>query len=286
MPEQTAIIKARYAPVYWEPMPFVGERFISIVVVQPINADSIIEPTARVVLSLDRLKVMFGRSAKHIFGIMNETADLLAHMLASGANLETLEMPFSGFNLGETRLARGRTVEQMLDGAVRSISSLGAADALYQPTSISLRRQNQATAIFLQRVRKRFADGDRDLKDRFRRQLYTREAKLVITLDYSHERWLVQMASLPHIRQQATLLRREAESKLFGLQAVKREFEGNAEPILLVNAGVLDHPADNEANNLAQETQEHYRNCASLVGARLIEARTTSEGVRALESLR
>ena len=285
MLKQSAIIKAYYAPVYWEPISSIGERFVSIVVVQPISTDSLIQPTARVILSLDRLRVMFGRSAKHILGIMTETADMLTHMLENGTSLEELEIPFNGFKLGETRLARGRTVEQMLDGAVRSISSLGAADALYQPTSISLRRQTQATAIFLQRVRKGFADGDPTLKDRFRRKLYTKKANLLVTLDYSYDGWLVQVASLPHIRQQATLLRREAESKLFGLQAVKKEFDGNAQPVLLVNATALEHPMDNEASELASEAREHFSNCASLIGAKLIEARTTPDGVRALAAL-
>lgn len=279
------IIKARYAPVYWEPVHSVGERFISIVVVQPLSSESVVQPTARVVLSIDRLKVMFGRSAKQVHGIMAETADFLTHLLESGVQLESLAIPFTGFKLGEIRLARGRTIEQMLDGAVRSISSLGAADALYKPTSLSIRRQTQATASFIQRIRRDFADGDPERKQRFRRTLFTQEAKVAVTLDYAFEQWLVQVASLPHSRYQEMLLRREAESKMFELQAAQSEFEGNAKPVLLINATALDHPANDEAALMAAQAHEHIQRCAALVGAEVLEARSAIEGVHALEAL-
>jgi len=279
------IIKARYAPVYWEPMPSVSERFVSIVVVQPVSAVAETPPTARVVLSMDRLRVMFGRSAKHVYGIMNETADLLTHLLEIGTPIEKLEIPFTGFALGDVRMARGRTIEQMLDGAVRSISSLGAADALYQPTSLSIRRQSQATASFLQRVRREFSDGDQARRERFRRTLRTRESGVAITVDYSFKAWLVQIASLPHTKQQDTLLKREAESKLFQLQAVQEEFEGNAHSVLLINASALDHPANSEAQDLAQDAFEHLSKCASFAGARMMQARSAREGAHVLEAM-
>lgn len=285
MPNSPSVMKARYAPVYWEPMPSVSERFVSIVVVQPVSAESEVCPTARVVLSVDRLRAMFGRSAKHIFGILKETADLLTHLLEQGAPIEALEIPFNGFRLGEIRVARGRTIEQMLDGAVRSISSLGEAEALYQPTSISIRRQTQATGSFLQKVRLEFSGGDPVRKQRFRRDIITQKTRVPVTIDYAFERWLVQVASLPHVRQQDVLLKREAQSKLFEMDALQRDLDGNARPILLVNASALRHPINNEAQDLALAANENFIQWASIIGAEVIQAQTAMEGVHALERL-
>lgn len=285
MHDTPPIIKARYAPVYWEPMPSISERFVSIIVVQPISVESKAPPTARVVLSLDRLKAMFGKSAKHVYGIMNETAEFLAHLLEIGTPIERLQIPFTGFVLGDVRMARGRTIEQMLDGAVRSISSLSAADALYQPTSLSMRRQTQATASFIQRVRREFSVNDQTRRERFRRTLHTRESGVVVTLDYSFKSWVVQVTSLPHMTRQETHLRREAESKLFELQAIRGELEGNARPILMVNSSALQHPANDETHELAHAAFDHLTKCASLAGAEMISARTAMEGARALETM-
>lgn len=279
------IIKAHYAPVYWEPMPQISERFVSIIVVQPVSVESKAIPTARVVLSLDRLRVMFGRSAKHVFGIMNETADFLTHLLEMGTPIERLQIPFTGFSLGDVRMARGRTIEQMLDGAVRSISSLGAADALYRPTSLSIRRQTQATASFIQRVRREFSVNDQTRRERFRRTLRTRESGVVVTLDYSFKSWVVQVTSLPHLPQQETRLRQEAESKLFELQAIRGELEGNARPILMVNASTLQQPANDETRDRAQAAFNHLKKCVSLAGAEMISASTAIEGAHVLETM-
>ncbi|WP_152553633.1 hypothetical protein [Bordetella bronchiseptica] len=279
-------MEARFAPIYWEPIPDVGERVVAMLAVEPVSDEGEMVPEAHIILSPERLRGMFGSAWRSVQGVLEETAALVSQSMQIGHELEDIPLPFQGFSVGKVRTAEGRSVRQLLEAAVRTTSAFGSTDMIFSPMASSIRRETHATALFLRKVRQGFADGNPELRARFRKRLTATEGRLDLTVDYAHSKWLVQVSSLPSSRLQATLIQREVQSKFFELELACKEVGGAyAKPVLLVNAAALTTPLDDGSVQIARAMQERISGLANAISAQVIDVRTRDEGVRALESL-
>ena len=280
-------IKALYAPVYWEPLPGSGERICAIVLIAPDEASPrLLSPAAHVVVNGRRLRAMLGAErGDSALGILNQAAAFMARSLYAGGALEGCTAPFKHFSTGTVRRVKGFTAEQILDAAVHTVSAFGSTEDLMDDLVESANHSTASTREFLQRVQTAFAPADDMRRKRFLRPVETGVGS--VTIDYVHERNLVQFTSAPTTDRQANNMRREAESKILETITVQRSLmEGQALAKLIVNiaplqAGVLG----NAAMTTAHAAIGHYEAMAGLYGFGTIQVASHDEAVLALNAL-
>lgn len=280
-------VRAKYAPVYWEPLTGSGERICAIVLVAPeLGTSTMLTPAAHVIINARRLRAMLGAErAESVQGILAQAADFMRQRLFAGADISECSPPFHGFTVGRERRARGFTAEQVLDAAVRTVSAFGSADDLLEEAGELANHSTATTREFLARVQTAFAPADDARRQRFLRPVHTHVGD--ITIDYVHERNLVQFASAPTTPRQAQNMRREAESKILETLTVQRTvMEGQGRPVLVVNRmPLLLGGASDAAMDLASSAMAHYARTAKLYGLTTAEAGSHEEAVRILASL-
>ncbi len=127
-------LRARFAPIFWEPLPGSTEQITVLIDIEPeLGACFILTPAAHIVLPPKRLKAMLGAArGESAFGILREVADFLTIRLTAGLPLEDLQAPFQGFTIGKARSIRGFNVEQLITAAVQMVSALGSADEVLE----------------------------------------------------------------------------------------------------------------------------------------------------------
>lgn len=278
---------ARYAPIFWEPIPGTGERIVAMLAIEP-HLDTVLAmtPATYVVLPSARIRAMLGvQRASRAIGILKEAASYMTWRQAAGLPLEDLSAPFHGFTTGPAYVARAYSTEQLIDAAVRSVSAFGSAEGLLEEADGMDARHTGKTAEFLRALRRGMVGDDPTLKERFEKRLILQDAPEV-TIDYAWHKWLVQVTSLPHTARQALNTQREAQSKLLELDLARKGMDGNAvAPMLLVNQFALSAPQESEAFHEATEMLKRLKQLAELYGAELRAAPTPDKGIKILTSL-
>lgn len=281
---------ARYAPVFWEPNPGAGERFVSVIAIAPeFGLDGLLGVGAHTVLTAPKLRAMLGPDrALSALGILDQTASLLTDQLVRGAPLEAIRVPFAGFTIGEVRRVRARSLEQMLDAVVRSVSAVASPDAITgAPDEDAVGRATYRTARFLKKLRTEFAGNDRGRRARFEQRMPGPDGLPDITVDYAFERWIVQVTSLPGTKQQVAATDREAKAKMLELDMAQRRMtddRNTSEALLIVNAAEMLEGETHATVAAAQLPLIHGLGRAYNAQVRLVHSPAEAAGI--LEALR
>jgi hypothetical protein len=280
-------VRARYAPVFWEPLPGSGERICAIVLLAPeIDSVSLLAPAAHVVINNRRLRAMCGAErGDSVIGILAQAAEFMKRRLFAGADLTESLPPFEGFSVGPVRKVKGFTAEQVIDAAVSLVSAFGSAEDLLDETGATNNNATVTTREFLARVQTAFAPADDPWRKRFLRPVETQAGR--ITIDYVHDAHLVQFASAPTTERQAQNMVLEAEAKILQTMTVQKTvLEGRAKMQLVINTMPLHVGGLPDATvRLAHATMAHYVKMAGLYDVQTAEASTHEEAVRVLADL-
>lgn len=281
-------LRARFAPIYWEPLQGSAEQITTLIAIQPeLDVGVLLAPAAHIVIPAKRLKAMLGAArGESAFGILREVEQFLTLRLASGLQLEELRAPFQGFTVGAAKRVRGFSVEQLITAAVQMVSSLGSAEEVLEDAIIATDgNATPTTREFLARVLTAFSGDDLDRRGRFHKALRVGDASETdVRVDYAHEKWLVQFASLPSTEKQAVNMSREAESKLFEVITARKWIDAATSPILLINESSL-HTGSEEARKLAAGASVRFRNIARLHDVEPVLVKSKEEAVARLETL-
>lgn len=243
--------------MFWEPLPGTGERIVALVSLEPHeSSQASLSAGTYSVLAPERLRAMLGRQRGNAaLGVLREVADFMTQRQQAGLPVAELQAPFHGFKMGPSFVARGYSVEQLLDAAVRSVSAFGNADDLVDDEDArEAPRHTVKTAEFLKTLKRHVAGDNSDIKSRFERKMRPSSALPDLTVDYSFKHWMVQITSLPTTPKQASHAQREAQSKLYEIDLLRKSMDGNhVSPILLINEDALS------GGNPLQETDEAVR---------------------------
>lgn len=275
---------AEICPIFWEPIPGTNERITALIGLLP-RADSSIHfpPAAHCILPLQRLKSMMGNSrGNSAHGILIEAAQFITHQLKCGAELEDISAPFTGFTVGTPRTIRGFSEKQLLDAAIRMVSTFGSHIEILEE-SADLRTITASTRDFIKKVKSQYAGEVETRRERFNQKTFANGIARV-TIDYQYEKWLVQFASLPSTTYQQPYSLREAESKLFEILTVKTTIDAPICPLLIINSKALSH-SDDEARTLAQSAFTHFQGLASTHNIEVFSAKNESTAVDKLEQI-
>lgn len=283
------LVRAQFAPVFWEPLPGSGERVAAIILVAPdIESSALLAPAAHVVLNARRLRAMLGaQRGDSALGILNETARFMTERLAAGEDIQQCKPLFRHFTVGPVRQVRGFTPEQALDAAVQSVAAFGTAEDIIEDMITTPNSATVTTREFLQRVQVAFAPADDDRRKRFGRQVSTKVGDF--TIDYVPLRNFVQFATAPVTERQEPYMRREAEAKILELITVKQTFEEMlTAPALVINTAPLAALAgagDEEGPKVAERTLAFYRGLSEAHHVALVEVSSHEEAVLTLGML-
>lgn len=198
----------------------------------------------------------------------------------AGSPLGEVRAPFHGFQVGPISVARARTVEQLLNAAVRTVTVFGSADEMIEEDEPEAApRHTLRTAAFLGQVKRLLVESDESMRGRFDKRLRLPGQAPEVTIDYAFERWLVQVTSLPISARQTVNVQREAQSKLLELEIACRAMDGNAvSPVLLVNEDALQFAQAGEAEQVARHMQERLSQLARSCGTLLLQAADAEQG--------
>lgn len=283
----TPAIKARFAPVLWEPMPGSGERICAIVLLVPEpDTTLMLTPAAHVVVNVRRLKAMLGAErGESAAGILQHAAEFMTRRLYVDADLEGCMPPFKGFHVGASRRVKGFTPEQVLDTAVRLVSAFGNADDLLDEGLLENNHSTATTREFLARVQTAFAPHDDERRKRFLQRVDTNAGS--VTIDYVHKANLVQFATAPVTERQAQNMRREAEAKMLETMTVRATvMENNAKSRLIINtAPLFVGGISSGSQDTAMAAMAHYASIAKVHGFETTEVSNHEQAVHALLAL-
>lgn len=175
----------------------------------------------------------------------------------------------------------------MIDAAVRAVSAFGVADDLLDDSdAVSVARNTVKTAEFLRSLRRYVAGEDETVKARFERRLKPRAGLPDLTVDYSFKQWMVQVTSLPVTPRQAVHSLREAQSKLYELDLIRRSMDGNeVSAILMVNEDALVTATTTQQKDQAAQMLERLKKLAKSDELELVETETPEEGAKVLLAL-
>jgi hypothetical protein len=277
---------AHAAPVLWTPNMDTGERFVALVLIRydsPTSGDV----RAPIVFHSKQLKAMVGtRRAVSALGILEHVSAYMRQQMLAGTALEGVSAPFDGFSVGRPVRVRGYSAKQVVDTAIRTLSAFGSRDA-YDDDDEANHRNSVPTRQFLRSVRSLFAREDDDRKARFNRTVAWPDSA-EMTIDYAHEKHLVQVTSLPQSAMHLISLQKEAESKLFELDitaSLLRSDRSPAQPSLLINTASLVNAETGDARRTATELLERLKFMTSQKQVTLFQASNPIEASEMLEEL-
>lgn len=279
-------IAAHAAPVLWSPNASTGERFVALIVIR-YDAPTPGVSNAHVAFHLKQLKAMIGsKRATSAFGILEHVAAFMRDQMLEGAAFDDLIAPFDGFTVGKAMRIRGYSEKQVVDGAIRSLSTFGSRDS-YEADGDVNRRNSIPTSQFLRYLRSSFAREDEERKARFNKRLKLHGAA-EMTIDYAHGRHLVQVTSLPSSAAHLISLQKEAESKVLELDitaSLLREQSAPTQPSLLVNTTSLALAVMPESKRIADELFDRLKFVSSRKGIQLLQACSPKEAAGILSEL-
>lgn len=270
---------------HWEPEPGTGERIAALLCLQPqSNSSALLSPGAHVLLPRLRLAAMLGRSrADSAHGILRAAADFMTHRLVAGAPIEECPPPFDGFYRGTLRQALGFNIDQLVDSAVRAASAFGQADEIVDDLVVGSNHSTETTREFLARVQTAMAPPNDERRKRFNRRVQLAGANM--TIDYAHQKHLVQFATAPLTERQQHNMLREAKAKLFEAHGVAEHLmQGNGKQLLVINTSAV-WGTEGASAGIANATIEQFKQLALLSRAETLEAPSHDEAVRILATL-
>lgn len=281
---------ARYSPVFWEPVAGTDERIVALISIEPDARSTLpIPPGTHVVIPADRVRAMLGRQrGTASSALLNEIAEFMTACQLAGQSLEKLDVPFVGLKVGPSMVARGYSVDQLIDSAVRSVSAFGNADDLLDDgEGTSSSRNTVKTAEFLRSVRRYVAGDDDQVKARFEKKLKPKNGLPDLTVDYAFNKWMVQVTSLPTTPRQAVHSIREAQSKLYELDLIRRGMEGNAvSPILMVNEDAFLTATTTQQRDQAEQMLSRLKQLAKSDVLELVETSSPEEAAQVILALK
>lgn len=280
---------ARYSPVFWEPLAGTGERIVALVALEPHESSATtLAASTYCVLPPERLRAMLGRQRGNAAqGVLREVAAFMTHRQMAGLPVADLEAPFKGFTVGPAFVARGYSIEQLLDAAVRSVSAFGKADDLIdEEESPEPARHTVKTAEFLKTLKRQVAGDNAHIKARFEKVLHLSQNLPELTVDYAFEKWMVQVTSLPATPKQAVHTLRESQSKLYEIEMIRRHLQGNAvTPVLLINEDVLYSQPNELASRQAHSMLERLQLLAQSNGLEVLRTSSAYEAAELVVAL-
>jgi hypothetical protein len=274
-----------YVPIFWEPLPGTGEKLIAMIAVTPNEAtQQLTQPKTYITLPLKRLINLLGHSkGTSAFGILQQAALFLSERLEAGLQLEEAIPPFFGFSLGKVKRSSGWSITQVLHAAVSSVSALGTSEEMIVE-EFEDAPHIANTRTFLNNVKHRISSVDKSLEARFNKRLQLPDLP-EITIDYSHENLLVQVASLPISSKHAPYAIREAESKLFQMDLAASEMKSvKVQPKLLINAESTLHYKSETDTALANEFLKRFQIFAQKKNTEIFTADSTESAAHFLET--
>lgn len=252
-----------------------GERIVAMIALEPDASSSILlSPACYVVIPADRLRAMLGKQrGSAAAGILARAAEFITLRQQAGLPLDEIDAPFMGMEPGTIRSIRGHSVEQLLDACVRMCSAFGTSDTILEDSDPHAARHTIRTAQFIATVRRKITTRFPELKECFEKTLFPQQDLPPLTVDYAAQKWLVQITSLPSTAKQFENTQREAQSKLFEIDLIRKYMGANSiAPILLVNEDALVNPASAEAHTIALAMQERLGQLARANGMEVKQA--------------
>lgn len=281
---------ARFSPVFWEPVAGTGERVVALIALEPDErSTTVLSSGTHCVLSAERLRALLGKQrGQAAHGVLKQTAEYMTHRQQAGLPIAELDTPFHGFTIGPELHARGYSIEQLLDAAVRSVSAFGSANELIEDEEPSEKpRHTVKTSEFINVVKRYVAGDDPAIKARFDKTLQPGGDLPDLTVDYAYHRWLLQVTSLPSTQRQSVNTLRESQSKLYEIEMIRRHMKDNqVNPVLLVNTDVLLGAAGGVALDEATRMLERLKRLSKAEGLELVESATPSEAASFVCSLK
>lgn len=282
--------RIRYAPILWEPLEATGERFVALIAVEPVEvkAKSLFDlnPGAYITIRRSAVPLLTGAAkSSNAASMLEVTRDFLSEQLESGIGIDKLLLPFEGFYLGQSKLAQGSSMAQLLDIAVANSTILSDGANLWDESSLDV-TSSASTRYFLRNLKSHFSLNDPSRKERFDIKLELHDGPS-ITLDYAYKKWMVQVTSLPNSTRQAPNVQREGESKLFHLEAIRDEFGSNPVTTRLVvneNSGIDAH-AGREIKDLRDEAVSRLRYFAKKSATEIVLVRNSEDGLAVFETM-
>lgn len=240
------------------------------------------------VLVQERLRAMLGRQRGNAANnVLREVCQYMTQRQVAGMPIGDLDAPFKGFTVGPTFVARGYSVEQLLNAAVRTVSAFGSADDLLEEEDVKETPRNTVRTTEFLRVLKRYVAGDdKDVAARFEKTLSIPSQRLDVTVDYAFHAWMVQVTSLPATPKQVLHSQREAQSKLYEIDKLRRTMDDNKiKPVLLVNEDVLSSSLNDAGKDQAAHALDRLTHLAKADDLELMHASTPREAARLVISL-
>lgn len=254
---------------------------VALVCLEPHESSSqVVTSGTYAILPPERLRAMLGRQRGNAsYNVLREVAGYMSERQMAGMPISDLDAPFKGFVIGPPAMARGYNVEQLLNAAVRTVSAFGSADDLVEEEeTLETPRNTVRTAEFLRTLKRCVAGEDKDIAARFEKKLSVPAQHLDVTVDYAYKQWMLQVTSLPATHRQAMHAQREAQSKLYEIDKLRRGMDGNdIEPILLVNEDVLSSSLNEAAKAQATLMLERMRQLSQADGLQLLTAANAYE---------
>ncbi|NIF78902.1 hypothetical protein F3J20_16160 [Paraburkholderia sp. Cy-641] len=283
-PWDTPPFSAHAAPVLWTPNASTGERFVAIVLVR-YDAPVVGEVAAPVTFSPRQLKAMIGsRRASSALGILHHVSEFMRDQILSGSALDNVIAPFDGFAIGKLMRVRGYSSKQVVDTAIRTLSAFGSRES-YDEDEETPQRNSVPTRQFLRSLRSVFAREDEERRGRFNKNV-TVGGSAPMTIDYAHEKHLVQVTSLPQSEPHLIALQKEAESKILELDITATLLRSDRAPThssLLINTASLERADSREARKVANELLERLRFMSEQKSMTLLQARDPFEAAKILD---
>jgi hypothetical protein len=258
-------------------VPGTAERIVALIALENHTKSEInISPGTHCILPIERLRAMLGKQRGNAaFGVLGEVAQYMTQRQVSGLPLEDLQAQFHGFLRGPIAVARGYTREQLIDAAVRSVSAFGKVDDFFEESEPrDAPRHTIRTAQFLKTLKREVAGDDPAIKARFEKILRPSQELPELTVDYAFRRWMLQITSLPATAKQAAHALRESQSKLYEIDLIRKNMQGNeVTPVLLVNDDVLyNQPLSSIAEDEATRMLDRLDRLAKSNGLELLRA--------------
>ncbi|MCQ0029693.1 hypothetical protein [Burkholderia glumae] len=277
---------ARVVPVVWELNRATGERLVAIVALRYEAPDPSVTST-HIAFEPNQLRAMIGhKRATSVLGILEHVSMFIRAQLNDGFNVDNLQTPFDGFIVGNPTRVRGYSKKQIIDTAIRTLSTFGTRSS-FTDTTESPQRNSTATSHFLRSLRSAFVRHDNELKSRFNHRIQWPGAP-EMTIDYAYERHLVQVTSLPQTPSHLLTLQKEAESKILELDvaaSLMRKDSASTAPYLLINVAPISRPMNVESRKIASELLERLRFIGLQKEMSIITADSPEEGASLLEDL-
>ncbi|MDP3699310.1 MAG: hypothetical protein Q8R72_00225 [Hylemonella sp.] len=205
----------------------------------------------------------------------------------AGMPVSELEAPFHGFQMGPSLVARGYSIDQLLNAAVRTVCAFGTADDLIEEEeSRETPRNTVRTTEFLRALKRHAAGDDKEIGARFEKTLRGSALMPEISVDYAYQQWMVQVTSLPATPKQAMHALREAQSKLYEIDLLRKTMDENTiRPVLLINDDVLNSSLNDSGKEQASRMLERLQQLSKADQLDLLQASTPYDGARQILAL-